>query len=58
MRFYTATRTLLNSPNYKYFSSIDELNSYWNIDSTIDDYDCGYCFPYTEHIFMTLGTEN
>jgi len=55
MKYYTATRTLLASPVYKYFDSIDELNSYWGIDSKIEDYNCGYSFQYADYIYMTLG---
>lgn len=43
MKYYTVTRGNLTSPVYKYFSSIDELNTYYNIESKEEDYNCG-CF--------------
>lgn len=52
MKYYTATRGTLTSPVYKYFSSIDELNAYYNIESKEEDYGCGYCFEFENNHFL------
>ena len=46
MKYYTATRGQLKSPEYHYFNSVEEINSYYGIDSTEDDYNKGYTFEY------------
>lgn len=56
MKFYTATRTLFKSPVRKYFKSIDELNAYYGINTTIEDYNCGYSFIYKGKPYL-LGYE-
>lgn len=58
MNFYTATRTILKSPEYRYFNSIDEINNYYGIDSTVDDYNCGYIFIHNEQIYLLGYDEN
>lgn len=57
MRFYTATRTIYKSPVHKYFNAIEELNTYYEIDSTIDDYNNGYTFWYKNQPY-TLNFED
>lgn len=52
MKFYTATRTIYRSPEYKYFDSIEHLNDKYGIDSTIDDYNKGYTFEYNGQTYL------
>lgn len=52
MKYYTATRTIIKSPEYSYFDSIDDINNYYGIDSTIDDYNKGYTFEYNGQIYL------
>ena len=52
MVYYTATRAQLKSPEYRYFNSIEEINEYYNIESTIDDYNKGYTFEYEGQIYL------
>lgn len=54
--YYTATRTLLKSPEYKYFNTIAELNDYYEIGSNPSDYNKGYTFEYNGQIYL-LGYE-
>ena len=54
--YYTATRGLIKSPEYKYFCTIEELNSYYGIDSTEDDYNKGYTFEYNGKNYL-LGAD-
>lgn len=55
--YYTATRGQLKSPEYHYFNSVEEINSYYGIDSNEDDYNKGYCFEY-EGGFYLLGKDS
>lgn len=48
MRYYTYTRGFNKSPQYEYFESIEDLNAFYGINSTIDDYNVGYSFEYED----------
>lgn len=56
MMYYTATRTMLSKPVYKYFNSIEELNSYYGIYTVKEDYNCGYTFEHNRKTYL-LGYE-
>lgn len=56
MKYYTYTRGLTKSPEYTYFDSIEQLNQCYGIDSTEDDYNCGYSFTYYDKIYF-LGCD-
>ena len=56
MRYYTYTRGLTKSPEYNDFQSIEDLNEYYGINSTIDDYDKGYSFEYEGKTYF-LGSD-
>lgn len=56
MKFYTATRSTLHSPEYKYFDTLDALNDYYGITSTIEDYNKGFTFEYEGKSYL-LGFE-
>lgn len=55
MKYYTATRGQLKSPEYHYFNSVEEINSYYVINSTKDDYNKGYCFEYNGKNYLLGG---
>lgn len=56
MVYYTATRGVIKSPEYRYFNTIEELNSFYGLDSNEDDYNKGFTFEYEGNVYL-LGSE-